>query len=91
MSDTANLSQPTGSRYDGGPGGGTGIIGAEPALFIGGVTALVDAGLVLLFVFVTSFSAEQQAAILAFATAVVSMLSALVTRTQVSPAAKIQQ
>jgi len=70
---------------------GSGITTREPALVIGTLTAIVDAGLVLLFAFVTSFSAEQQAAILAFATAAVSMLAALVTRTQVSPAAKVER
>ncbi len=40
---------------------GSGITAREPALVVGTLTAIVDAGLVLLFAFVTSFSAEQQA------------------------------
>jgi hypothetical protein len=62
---------------------------SEPAIAIGALTALVNAGLILLFAFVTNFSTEQQAAIMAFATAVVALLGGLVTRTQVTPVSKV--
>jgi hypothetical protein len=62
----------------------------EPAVVIGAITAAVDAAIVLLFAFVTDFSADQQAALLAFATAVTPLIGALVTRSQVTPVAKAQ-
>ena len=68
-----------------------GTLEREPAIVVGGLTAVVDAGMVLLFAFATGFTAEQQAAILAFATAAVAVVGALVTRAQVTPVARVER
>ena len=65
-----------------------GTLGREPAVVIGAITAAVNAAIVLLFAFVSGFTAEQQAAVLAFATAVTALGGAVATRSRVSPAAK---
>ena len=61
----------------------------EPAVTVGALTGVVDAGLILLFAFVSDFSAEQQAAVLAFATPFVALLGGLLTRSRVTPVAKL--
>ncbi len=71
-------------------GAGRGVVAGEPAITIGALTAAVNAALVLLFSFATDFTAEQQASVLAFATAVVPVLGALITRTQVTPVVKVE-
>jgi hypothetical protein len=83
MSQVAQMSHPTSRQRV------TTNINNEPAITIGTLTGLANAGLILLFAFVTGFSTEQQAAIMAFATAVVAVIGALVTRTQVSPVSKV--
>ena len=65
-----------------------GTLGREPAVVIGAITAAVNAAIVLLFAFVSGFTAEQQAAVLAFATALTALGGAAATRSRVSPAAK---
>ena len=78
------------------PSGLTGVgrkdsaLAREPAISIGALAALVNGALVVLFAFVSGFSAEQQTAILAFATAVVPLLGAIVTRTQVTPVMRME-
>ena len=63
------------------------VIAREPAITVGAITAAVGATLVLLFAFVAGFTAEQQTAVVAFATAVVPLVAAVITRTRVSPVA----
>jgi len=67
-----------------------GTIGREPAVSIGALAALTNAVLVVLFAFVADFSSEQRGAILAFGTAIVPLLGAIVTRTQVTPVTKVE-
>jgi hypothetical protein len=60
----------------------------EPALLIGAMTAIVDAGLVLLFAFATDVTDVQQTATYGFATALTTLIGAVLTRGRVSPVAK---
>ena len=60
----------------------------EPALVIGAMTAIVDAGLVLLFAFTTNVTDMQQTATYGFATALTTLIGAILTRGRVSPVAK---
>ena len=65
---------------------GPSLLEREPAVVVGAVTAVIDAGLVLLFAFV-GITAEQQGAALAFAAAATALIGALVTRGKVTPVA----
>lgn len=54
---------------------------AEPALWVG----LVEAVIVLLVAFGVPISADQKAAVIGLTSAVLAVVGALVTRSQVSP------
>ena len=59
----------------------------EPAITIGALGALVNAGLFLLFSFVPKVTDDQQTAILAFAAAAVPLIGAVFCRGRVSSVA----
>ena len=61
----------------------------EPALVVGMVAGIVDAGLVVLFAFVTVFTAEQQVALIGFISVVTTAVGTLATRSRVSPVARV--
>ncbi len=56
---------------------------SEPALSIGGVSAVVNAGIALLVTYGFEISDEQQGAIIAFAAALAGLLSAILIRMHV--------
>jgi hypothetical protein len=59
----------------------------EPALIIGVVQAVLQTLIALLVAFGLSLNAQQTGAILAFTSAVATLIATLITRSQVTPVA----
>lgn len=82
------LPKPTVGLTTGKPGGTVPVdvsFGAEPALWLAGGGAVVEAVLVLLVSFGVPISVEQKGAINALVTVIVTLVTGVAIRSQVSP------
>ena len=82
--DAASAPLEPGARRAGYPG----LLANEPALVVGAITGLVDAGVILAFAFINRFNPEQETAALGFCAAATALIAALLTRGRVTPVAR---
>jgi hypothetical protein len=61
----------------------------EPALIIAGVGAIFEALLIVLVAFGLPITTDQKVALTSFGTVVITVLTGIVTRSQVTPTAKV--